>query len=70
MLIGNGNEHSWNGVAIGQLMNILNDDTGFGHIFIGRQPIFNRELELYAYELLFRSFEQDRADWICFDSGQ
>jgi hypothetical protein len=64
MLIGNGNEHSWNGVAI------LNDSTGFGHIFIGLQPIFNRELELYANELLFRSFEQDRADWICFDSGQ
>jgi hypothetical protein len=56
MLIGNGNEHSWNGVAI------LNDSTGFGHIFIGLQPIFNRELELYANELLFRSFEQDRAD--------
>lgn len=30
-------------------------------IFIGRQPILDREQQLYAYELLFRSGAQNRA---------
>lgn len=30
-------------------------------IFIGRQPIFDRDLEVYAYELLFRSGTENRA---------
>ena len=30
-------------------------------IFIGRQPIFDRDLEVFAYELLFRSGTQNRA---------
>jgi EAL and modified HD-GYP domain-containing signal transduction protein len=34
----------------------LNND-----IFVGRQPIYNRELEVVAYELLFRSGEQETA---------
>ena len=28
-------------------------------VFVGRQPIFNKEMELYAYELLFRSNQKD-----------
>jgi len=28
-------------------------------VFVGRQPIFNREVELFAYELLFRSNQVD-----------
>jgi len=31
-------------------------------IFVGRQPIYTRELDVYAYELLFRSGESNRAD--------
>jgi EAL and modified HD-GYP domain-containing signal transduction protein len=31
-------------------------------IFIGRQPILDREQQLYAYELLFRSGTQNRAE--------
>lgn len=31
------------------------------NIFIGRQPIFDRNLEVYAYELLFRSGTENRA---------
>ena len=30
-------------------------------IFIGRQPIYDRSLEVYAYELLYRGSEQNRA---------
>lgn len=37
-------------------------------IFIGRQPIFNRNLEVYAYELLFRSGIQNHAG--SFDGDQ
>ena len=31
-------------------------------IFIGRQAIYDRKLEVYAYELLFRSQQSDSAD--------
>jgi c-di-GMP-related signal transduction protein len=31
-------------------------------IFVGRQPIYTRQLDVYAYELLFRSGESNRAD--------
>lgn len=31
------------------------------HIFIGRQPIYDRALQLYAYELLYRSGEENAA---------
>lgn len=31
-------------------------------IFIGRQPIFDRELNVFGYELLFRSGKENRAD--------
>lgn len=37
-------------------------------IFIGRQPIFDRNLEVYAYELLFRSGTQNQAG--TFDGDQ
>jgi EAL and modified HD-GYP domain-containing signal transduction protein len=40
----------------------MQDETGSENIFIGRQPIFNRELKLYGYELLFRSSEQGFAN--------
>ena len=32
-------------------------------IFVGRQPIYNRRLELYAYELLYRGADVDFADF-------
>ncbi|MBA3074047.1 MAG: EAL domain-containing protein, partial [Anaerolineae bacterium] len=32
-------------------------------IFIGRQAIFNRKMEVYAYELLYRSCETNTADF-------
>lgn len=32
-------------------------------IYIGRQAIFNRKMEVYAYELLFRSGESNSADF-------
>ena len=31
-------------------------------IFVGRQPIYNRNLGVYAYELLFRSSQKNIAD--------
>ncbi len=31
-------------------------------VFVGRQPIYNRRLDVVAYELLFRSGEVNRAD--------
>ena len=31
-------------------------------IFIGRQPIYDRKLGVYAYELLFRSEQSNAAD--------
>jgi len=33
-------------------------------IFVARQPIFNRELKLFGYELLYRSSEQNYFVWI------
>jgi EAL and modified HD-GYP domain-containing signal transduction protein len=38
------------------------------HVFVGRQPIYNRELEVVAYELLFRSGESNQAG--CVDGDQ
>ena len=32
-------------------------------IFVGRQPIFNRKLQVYAYELLFRSSTDNKANF-------
>ena len=31
------------------------------NIFIGRQPIFDRDLRLFAYELLYRNSDENRA---------
>jgi EAL and modified HD-GYP domain-containing signal transduction protein len=33
-------------------------------IYIGRQPIYDRSLNLYAYELLFRAATDNRADFV------
>ncbi len=33
------------------------------YVFVGRQPIYNADLTTYAYELLFRSSEDNRADF-------
>ena len=33
-------------------------------IFVGRQPIYNRQLKVVGYELLFRSHETDHAEFI------
>ncbi len=39
-------------------------DTELKHdIFVGRQPIYGRRLELYAYELLYRGADVDYADF-------
>ena len=35
---------------------------GLKEIFIGRQPIFDRNMHVYAYELLFRDCSQNRSD--------
>ena len=35
--------------------------TGIRKIFIGRQPIYDRRLQVYAYELLYRSGEENTA---------
>lgn len=40
----------------------MDKKTDSNAVFIGRQPIFNRKLELYGYELLFRSSEQGGAN--------
>ncbi len=33
-------------------------------VFIGRQPIYDRQLQVFAYELLFRSGEENRAGFL------
>lgn len=33
-------------------------------VFVGRQPIFDRELDVHAYELLFRDGLQNRAEFV------
>ena len=33
-------------------------------VFVGRQPIFDRELDVVGYELLFRSHGSDKADFV------
>ena len=30
-------------------------------VFVGRQPIYDRQLDVVAYELLFRSSEENQA---------
>ncbi len=37
------------------------DSLGMKDIFVGRQPIYSRRLELYAYELLYRGGDVDTA---------
>ena len=32
--------------------------------FVGRQPIFDKNMAVYAYELLFRNGEQNHAEFI------
>jgi len=39
------------------------DPAFFQDIFVGRQPIYSRRLELYAYELLYRGADVDFADF-------
>ena len=40
------------------------ESSSFKHdIFVGRQPIYGRRLELYAYELLYRGADVDYADF-------
>ncbi len=39
------------------------DSSLFKDIFVGRQPIYSRRLELYAYELLYRGGDVDFADF-------
>ena len=34
-------------------------------VIIGRQPILDRELNTFAYELLFRPGEGNEADFLC-----
>lgn len=36
----------------------MNQDNKLTDVYIGRQPIFDREMNVYAYELLFRNGEQ------------
>lgn len=33
-------------------------------IFVGRQPIYDRQLKVVGYELLFRSYEADHAEFV------
>jgi EAL and modified HD-GYP domain-containing signal transduction protein len=33
-------------------------------VFVGRQPIFDRELDVIGYELLFRSHDTDKAEFV------
>lgn len=39
----------------------MNTTPGTRRIFLGRQPIYDRALQVYAYELLYRSSEENRA---------
>ncbi len=39
----------------------MNATPGMRRIFIGRQPIYDRALQVYAYELLYRSGEENSA---------
>ena len=38
------------------------DPQNHPNVFIGRQPIFDRNLKIYAYELLYRDSIENRAN--------
>ena len=40
----------------------MNDNNLYQNIFIGRQPIFDRELKLFGYEILFRDANIETAN--------
>ena len=40
----------------------LSSDASFESVYIGRQPIYDSSLNVYAYELLFRSSEVNQAN--------
>jgi len=42
-------------------MEVSTESTSHSDIFIGRQPIFDRNLNLFAYELLYRNSEENSA---------
>jgi len=42
-------------------MEVSTQSTSHSDIFIGRQPIFDRDLNLFAYELLYRDSEENSA---------
>ena len=42
-------------------MEVSTEATSHSDIFIGRQPIFDRDLNLFAYELLYRNSEENSA---------
>ena len=42
-------------------MEVSTESTNHSNIFIGRQPIFDRDLNLFAYELLYRNSEENSA---------
>ena len=42
-------------------MEVSTESTSHSDIFIGRQPIFDRDLNLFAYELLYRDSEENSA---------
>ena len=42
-------------------MEVSTESTSHSDIFIGRQPIFDRDLNLFAYELLYRNSEENSA---------
>lgn len=42
-------------------MQTVLDEEGHSDVFIGRQPIFDKDLNLFAYELLYRDSHENRA---------
>ena len=40
----------------------MSEENTVAGIFVGRQPIYNPQLQVIGYELLFRSFDTDKAD--------
>ena len=38
-------------------------------VYIGRQPIFDREMNIFAYELLYRDSNENRANVTCHNTA-
>ncbi len=49
--------------------NTVTDEDDQSTIYIGRQPIFDRKMNIFAYELLYRDSNENRAKFACHNAA-